>query len=108
GGVRSAVVGLPGIALCVQAVDEPAGAIDPGAVAVGEGGPVVGLAPGHQPAAGVLLSVAVSGKRLVVDAVAHVAGIHVVQGLEAEDELAASGLLGLGSKGRRRQQAEGG
>jgi len=70
---------LPVEALAVEPLLQAARAVDPGAVAVGEGGPVVGLAPDQQPALAVpgrrvLQPVAVGGiVRLAVGAVALVA-----------------------------------
>ena len=57
-----------GKALGVEALDEAVGTVDPGAVAVGEGGPVVGLAPDQQAAGGLLEAVAVVAVVLVLQA----------------------------------------
>src|SRR5581483_685209 len=83
---------LPREALGVQPRLQAEGAVDPGAVAVGERGEVVGLAPDQQAAGGLLQAVA--GGRVVVlvgAAVADDVGDQVVQRAEAELERAAGG-----------------
>ena len=65
-----------------------AGAVEPGQATVGEGGPVVGLPPGHQPALSDLIRVADLIPVLVGHAGADDVRDLVVQRLEAEDVLA--------------------
>ena len=80
---------LPREALRVEALDESVGAVNLGAVAVGEGGPVVGFAPDEQAAGGMLLAVTVGGVALIFQAFAdYVVADEIAEGLEAEDELA--------------------
>src|SRR6476661_6001989 len=78
---------FPGEALGVGAALEAVGAVDPGGRAVGEGGPVVGLAPDQQAVGGALEAVAVVRvMTLVLGAVADDVRDQVVQRLEAERE----------------------
>jgi len=98
-------VRLPAIALRVEPLEEAVGAVDPRPVAVGEGHPVVELQPGEQAVSGVLQGVAVGRERLVVEAIANVGRVQVVQGLEAEDVPAGRRGLGEG-RGGRHQHAQ--
>src|SRR5579862_2066533 len=56
--------------------------------AVGEGRPVVALAPDEQPAGGLLLRVAIGGEVLVLTAIAYRTAQTIVHGLEAKHKAA--------------------
>src|SRR2546423_651540 len=75
----------------VWRIAHPLGPIDPGRGAVGEGGPVVRLAPDQQPAARPLLGVAVLKiEMLVLQTIAHDRRYLVAQRLETEREIAGA------------------
>ena len=100
---------LPGEALDVPPLLQAERAVDPGVRAVGERGPVIGLAPDEQPALAMpgdrlLQPVAVHRIVMLVDAaVADDLGNEFVQRLEAEGELTAGGL---GARRCRRHRAQ--
>ena len=95
------IVRFPKKPLCIQALLESIRTVDPCAVAVGKGGPVVGLTPDEKSARGLLdaiaCSVVVLGfKTLAYDVVAD----EVEQRLEAEYELAIGGMDSRGGEER--------
>src|SRR5581483_5531214 len=106
-GARRSGVGLPNVAVGVQPPLQPVFGADPGPIAVGEAGPVVGLAPHQQP----------SGRRLkrndgstrvvlfVGQAVANQPRCSIVQ--SREPQLAAAGWYVLGGGGDALTQGQG-
>src|SRR5207302_1327890 len=98
---------LPPEAFAIQPLQEAERSVDPGAVAVGKGGPVVRLPPHEQARRPgrrqrLLQAVAVVGAVVLVDdAVADDARNRVVERSEAKNELAASRRRRRGAGGER-------
>ena len=99
-------VRFPGESLGVEPLLEAGGAVHPGAVAVGEGRPVIELAP-HQETAGGLLDGVAIGRivTFVLQTGSYFGGDKIVHGLEAE-HIGAGGWLGCRRGGRDPRQGE--
>lgn len=92
-------IGFPGKALRVEPLLDTVWAIDPGAIAIGEGGEVIGFAPDEEAVSGCLEGIAVDWIVLfVIEAGADDGREKVVQHFEAEDELTSGGWRRGGGK----------
>ena len=68
---NSLIVGFPHEALSIEPHYKPVGAVDPRAIAVCEGRPIIGLAPCHEAARGLLVAISNSVLVLVLQALAY-------------------------------------